>query len=199
MRCRQRWWITEGFVLNSLDDGLRTNLGTSAREVIFFCKIANLPDLSVGALTAPTAFSEKSTLKHYCLVRHSPVFITGLFPGGFDPSYLSFTNVCPAMVVCCFSSRVIWPVSCTLRVVTASSCSSGMLCVSASLVTRSCFLECDGCGIWRIIIVTLLCFPRWAVRCSSSCLSVCASLSTSALCYPGRPQIVFELSFRRLE
>ena len=78
----------------------------------------------------PTAFSEKSTLKHYCLVRHSPVFITGLFPGGFDPSYLSFTNVCLAMVVCCFSSRVVWPVSCTLRVVTASSCSSGMLCVS---------------------------------------------------------------------
>ena len=48
------FWSGAGrFVLNSLDDGLRTNPGTSAREFISFCKIASLPDLSVGALTAP--------------------------------------------------------------------------------------------------------------------------------------------------
>ena len=80
------FWSGAGrFVLNSLDDGLRTNPGTSAREFISFCKIANLPDLSGGALTAPTAFSQESTLQPFCLVRHSLVF-----PGGFDPSYLSF-------------------------------------------------------------------------------------------------------------
>ena len=85
------FWSGAGrFVLNSLDDGLRTNPTTSAREFISFCKIANLPDLSVGALTVPTAFSEESTLKPSCLVRRSSVFITGLVPGGFDPSYLRF-------------------------------------------------------------------------------------------------------------
>ena len=87
------------------------------------------------------------------LVRHSPVFTTSLFPGGSDPSYLSFPKACPATVVCCLWSRVLWPVSCTrvapvfsrlvsctlrfLVVITASSCSSGLLCVSASFVTRS--------------------------------------------------------------
>ena len=140
--------------LNSLDDGFRTNLGTSAREIIFFCKNANLPDLSVGVLTAPTALHGKSSIKPFCLVPHSSVFITGLFPGGSDPSYLSFPKACPAMFVYCLWSRVLWAVSCTrvapvfsrlvsctLRVfsslITASSCSSGLLCVSASVVTRS--------------------------------------------------------------
>ena len=40
-----------------------------------------MPDLSVGALLAPTASSEESTLKPFCLVLHSPVVLTGLFPG----------------------------------------------------------------------------------------------------------------------
>ena len=95
------------FVLESIDVGLRTNLGTSAREFIAFCKIATLPDLSVDALTALTALCERSTLKPFCLVRHSLVFITGLFPGGFDPSCLSFPKVCPATVVCCLWFRVL--------------------------------------------------------------------------------------------
>ena len=108
------FWSGAGrFALNSLDDGLRTNPGTSAREFISFCEIANLPDLSVGNLTAPTAFSEESTLKPFCLVLHSPVVLSGLFPGGFDPSHLSFPEVCPAMVVCCISPGVHWQVSCT--------------------------------------------------------------------------------------
>ena len=55
------FWSGVGrFVLKSLDVGLRTNRGTSAREFISFCKIANLPSLSFDALTAPTAFYEKS-------------------------------------------------------------------------------------------------------------------------------------------
>ena len=55
------------FVLKSLDVGLRTNLSTSAREFISFCKIENLPDLSVDALTAPTAVYElRSSLSVLC-------------------------------------------------------------------------------------------------------------------------------------
>ena len=101
------------FVLKSLDNGIRTILGTSAREFLSFCEIANLPDLSVGELTASTALSEMSTLKPFCLVLLSPMVLTGLFPGGFDPSYLSFPKVCLAMVVCCISPCVHWPVFCT--------------------------------------------------------------------------------------
>ena len=43
------FWSGAGrFVLKLLD-----NLGTSAREFISFSQIENLPDLAVGAITAP--------------------------------------------------------------------------------------------------------------------------------------------------
>ena len=108
----------------------------------------------------------------FCLVLHSPVVLTGLFPGGFNPSCLSFPEVCPAMVVCCisplFTGRFpvlavllcslgrfpVFPFSlrCSRRAPTVrlgGVVQVEMLCVSATLVTRSCFLEC---GIWRIIV-----------------------------------------------
>ena len=145
---RRVFWSGAGrFVLNSLDDGLRTNPGISAREFI--------------------SFSEESTVKPFCLVRHSPVVLTGLFPGGFDPSYLSFPKVCPAMVVCCFSSRVLWPVflysrcSCVhgepvqhvrLRVFLSGGHGELVMCYRVPGYTFLFFWNTSGCGIWRIII-----------------------------------------------
>ena len=106
------FWSGAGrFVLKLLDMD-RINLGPSAREFISFSQIENLPDLTVDALTAPSLYG-KSSIKPFCLVRFSPVFITGVFPGGSDPSRLSFPKACPATVVCCPWSRDLWPVSCT--------------------------------------------------------------------------------------
>ena len=69
------FWSGAGpFVLNLLDDGLRTNLGTSARELLSFSEIANMPDFSVRSLQASTESCEESTLN--CLVLHSSVVLT---------------------------------------------------------------------------------------------------------------------------
>ena len=153
------------FVQKLLDTDLRTNLGTFAREFISFSQIANLPDLTVEALTAPTALHGKS------LVRHSPEFITGLFLSGSDWSYLSFPKACPAMVVC-FWSRVLWPVSCTRVAPVFSrlvSCTLRVLvvdhgehlfkwvvmCLCVSCYTFLGFWNAMGWGIWSICIVAL--------------------------------------------
>ena len=138
------FWSGAGrFVLKSRDVDLRTNLGTSAREFISFSQIENLPDLTVDALTAPTALYEKSTLMPFCLVRHSSVFTTGLFPGGSDPSYLSSASRLALQRLCLASGFVFsgrFPVLalplCSLgwfpvlsvfsSLIMASSCSSGM-------------------------------------------------------------------------
>ena len=101
-RCVVLFWSGAGhFVLNVLDDSLRTNLGISARELQSFSGIANKPDFSVGLLQAPTAFCEEITPKLFCDVPHSTIVHTCKFLGGFDLSYLSFPSVGPAMVVCC--------------------------------------------------------------------------------------------------
>ena len=71
-----------------------------------------LRDISVDALTAPTAVYElRSSLSVLCGTASCSSLVC--FPGGFDPSYLSFPKVCPGTVVCCLWSRVLWPVSCT--------------------------------------------------------------------------------------
>ena len=69
------FWSGAGrFVLKLLDMDLRTNLGTSAREFTSFSQIENLPELTVDALTTTTAVHGESSIKPFCLVRHSPVF-----------------------------------------------------------------------------------------------------------------------------
>ena len=156
--------------LNSLDDGFRAILGTSAREIVSFCEIANLPDLSVGALTAPTVFSEDVCAEAFpVLCCAAPWFALVCFrmasirPASASrrfamqwlcvASSLVFNGRFPvlAMLLCSlgrfpvfsvFSLRWSWR-ACFLEMLTV---------FLRPWETRSCFLECDGCGFWRIIV-----------------------------------------------
>ena len=75
--CCSFFWSGAGhFVLNVHDDGLRTNFGISARELLSFSGIANKPDFSVGLLQAPTAFCEEITPKLFCDVLQSLIVYT---------------------------------------------------------------------------------------------------------------------------
>ena len=151
------FWSGAGrFVLKLLDMVLRSNLGTSAREFISFSQVENLPDLTVGALTAPTALHGKSSIKPFCLVWHSSVFTTGLFPGG--PSYLSFPKACPATVVCCLGSRVLWPVSCTRVALVFTWPVSCTLRAFSPLVTAS------SCSNWNAVCLCVPCYTFLGMR-----------------------------------
>ena len=189
------FWSGAGrFVLKLLDMDLRTNLGTSAREFTSFSQIGNLPNLTVDALTTTIALHGESSIKPFCLVRHSTVFTTSLLPGGSDPSYLCFPKACPATVVCCLWSRVLWLVSCTRAAPVFSrlvSCTLRVLVVDhgEQLFKWVVMCLCVPCymflGFWNAMGVTSGEFVSLlsSVQCSSSCLRVCASLSTSVSCY----------------